>query len=200
MALTGGIGAGKSEALEAFGAAGAAVLSLDRLAHRMSRTGTPVYRRIVAAFGPSFLGADGQIDRRALGRAVFDDDSRRRLLERITHPPILGEMRRWLRSAAGRVKVVDVPLLFEKRLEKEFDAVVCVTAAWARRRARVLRRDGLTSAELLRRAAAQMDPRRRAALSDVVLRNDGSRNDLRRKARQYQRAFELMSRAGGPNG
>lgn len=200
MALTGGIGAGKSEVLKAFGAGGAATLSLDALARRLSRRGGPAYRRIVSAFGPALLGPDREIDRKALGRLVFSAPARRRLLENITHPLILREMRRWMRMSPGKVKIVDVPLLFESGLDREFDASICVTAVLARRRMRVLRRDGLSSIEFSMRAAAQLSPRLRAARADVVLANDGSRGELRRKVREYQKAFELISSAGGKNG
>jgi dephospho-CoA kinase len=200
VALTGGIGAGKSEALKAFGADGAATLSLDVLTHRLSSRGAPAYRRIVSAFGLFLLGPDREIDRKALGRLVFSDPSRRKRLESITHPLILREMRRWIRTAPGRVKIVDVPLLFEKNLESEFDASVCVTATLARRRLRVRRRDGLSLEEFSRRAAAQLSQRSRAARADIVLANDGSRVELRRKVKDYQRAFELISSAGGRNG
>lgn len=199
-ALTGGIGAGKSEALEAFRRAGAAALSLDAVAHELCRPGEPAYRRVVSLFGPRFVGRDGRLDRKALASVVFTDLLKRRRLEAVIHPLILARMKRWLRRAPAKVKIVDVPLLFEKNLEKEFDAAICVTAPLALRRRRVRRRDGLSSMEFSRRTAAQMSQSRRAALADIVIANDGSRKDLRRKAREYHKAFELISSSGGHNG
>lgn len=192
-ALTGGIGAGKSEALKAFRRAGAATLSLDAVAHALCRPGRPAYRRIVSLFGPRCVGPGGRLDRKALGRVVFADPLKRRRLESVTHPLIIREMRRWMRGTSARVKIVDVPLLFEKKMSKEFDAAICVTASLALRRRRVRRRDGLNPEEFARRAVVQMDQGRRAALADIVIANDGLKENLRRKAREYYKAFELIS-------
>lgn len=199
-ALTGGIGSGKSEALKAFRRAGAATLSLDAVAHELSRRGGPAYRRILASFGPGILGPGGRIDRKALGRLVFARAPRRRRLEALIHPLIISRMRRWLGRTRAPVKIVDVPLLFEKNLQKEFDAALCVTAPLALRRRRVRRRDGLSPGDFARRAAAQMDQARRAALADIVIDNAGSKKELYRKAREYHQALKLMSSSGGHHG
>jgi dephospho-CoA kinase len=199
-ALTGGIGSGKSEALKAFAAAGASTLSLDDVARRLAAAGAPAYRRIVAAFGPGVLGADGRIDRKALARLVFSRPSNLKRLEKAVHPLILKEMRRWIARDAGRIKVVDVPLLFEKNLESGFDASVYIKASLQSRRRRAFERDAMSGSEFRRRAKAQINPLLGAARADVVISNDGSKKDLRRTVNQYMNAFELISSAGGRNG
>src|SRR5208282_1727603 len=112
IGLTGGIGTGKSSLLAAFTRLGAATMSLDDVSHRLSRKGTPLYRRIVRPFGTDSLDSSGEIDRRALGRKVFAHPALRRQLERATHPAILREMRRFIAGSRRPVTVVDVPLLF----------------------------------------------------------------------------------------
>jgi dephospho-CoA kinase len=167
-------------------------LCLDEVAHQVLAKGGPACGPVRRAFGRDVLGRGGEIDRRALGRAVFAAPRLRRRLERLTHPAILARMRRRVRAHRRGLLVVDAPLLFEAGLEKEFDLTVVVTAA-ARRRARRLRlRDGLPPRELRRRLAAQLPPEPKARRADVVIGNDGTLGELRRKVREYHRAFELI--------
>ncbi|MCX5795667.1 MAG: dephospho-CoA kinase [Elusimicrobia bacterium] len=192
VGLTGGIGSGKSEALRALRGLGAATLCLDEVAHRVLSKGGPAYGPVRRAFGAAVLGPDGEIDRRALGRAVFADARRRRRLERLTHPVILREMRRTVRARRRGLLVVDAPLLFEAGLEREFDLTVVVAAGWRARLRRLRRRDGLPVSELRRRMTAQLPLAEKARRADVVIGNDGTRGQLRRTVREYHRAFELI--------
>lgn len=192
VGLTGGIGTGKSEALRAFRAAGAATLCLDQVHRRLSRPGGPAHRAIVRAFGRWVLGPDGALDRRALAARVFARPALLRRLGRATHPIIRREMERFLRRPRRGVAVVDVPLLFESGLARRFDATVAVSAPRAAQMRRVMARDGATRAEALRRIRAQWPARRKEGLADVVIRNESSLPDLRRAVAAYQRAFALL--------
>jgi dephospho-CoA kinase len=192
VGLTGGIGTGKSEALRAFRRRGASTLCLDEIAHQVLAKGGPAYGLVRRAFGRDVLGRGGEIDRRALGRAVFAQPRLRRNLERLTHPAILARMRRRIRTQRRGLLVVDAPLLFEAGLEKEFDLTVVVTASRLKRFERLRRRDGLSPRELRRRLAAQLPLARKARRADVVIGNDGTLGELRRKVREYHRAFELI--------
>ncbi|MBI5596427.1 MAG: dephospho-CoA kinase [Elusimicrobia bacterium] len=193
VGLTGAIGAGKSEALRAFAAAGAETHSADALSHELSRRGGPVYRAVVAAMGRGVLKPDGGLDRRRIAEAVFRDPAALRRLERASHPGILKELSRRMAEGRRPVAVIDVPLLFEKRMEKEFDLTVCVTAPAGLRAARVLRRDGGSRAAARRRARAQWPEARKAGMADVVIPNGGPRAALRRAVAEYQQAFELLA-------
>ncbi|MFA5140093.1 MAG: dephospho-CoA kinase [Elusimicrobiota bacterium] len=193
VALTGGIGAGKSEALAAFRDSGAQTLCLDTVARELSGPGGPVTRAVSRAFGPGMLGPDGGLDRTAVAKMAFSDARARRRLERAAHPPILREMRLRMERAKKPVLVVDVPLLFEAGLQGGFDLAVLVAARRGLRIGRVARRGGMDRVELLRRMRAQMPQERKEALADVVLRNDGTRAQLRRAVAEYQKAFELIA-------
>jgi len=192
VGLTGGIGSGKTEVRKAFARLGAKTLCLDEAAHRALAKGGAAYRPVVGAFGCGILDRRGEIDRRALGRIVFADARLRRRLERLTHPAVLAEMRRRVRAQRRGLLVVDAPLLFEAGLEREFDLTVVVTAGRERRLRRLRRRAGASPGELRRRLAAQMPLTRKAARADVVIPNDGTRSDLRRKVSEYHQAFQLM--------
>src|SRR5262245_52099011 len=99
VGLTGGIAAGKSLALAEFARLGAAAVSSDALSRELSRKGTPLHRRLAAAFGPGVLSEDGELDRAALAALVFKRPALRRRLERLTHPAILSELSRRVAAA-----------------------------------------------------------------------------------------------------
>lgn len=196
VGLTGGIGAGKSLALSEFARQGARTMSLDAINRDLSRRGGAAYAKIVAAFGRDVLGPDGEIDRRRLGERVFARPRDRRALERLVHPLILREMRSRIRAARGAVVVADVPLLFEKGLEPVFDLTMLVCGGVKARRERIRKRDRLGSAEIGARMAAQWPDAAKAVRADLVVDNDGTRRDLRRKVREFYQAFALIRHGG----
>ncbi|MEQ9093231.1 MAG: dephospho-CoA kinase, partial [Miltoncostaeaceae bacterium] len=141
LGLTGGIGSGKSAALDAFAACGAAVLSSDDVVHGLYAD-PAVTRAVVERFGPEVLGEDGAVDRAVLGPRVFGDRRAVAFLEGLLHPRIAGARLGWIaarraESPPPSLMVCEVPLLFEVGLAGDFDAVVVVTAPEWVRRARV---------------------------------------------------------------
>jgi len=198
VGLTGGIGTGKSTALAEFARLGAATVSLDQIARAQAQPGREGWAAIKKAFGADVLDEKGAIDRRRLGARVFRSPAERRKLERATHPAIRREMKRLISLLDG-VVVVDVPLLFEGGLQKEFDATVLVACAPARQLARVTRRDKLSPADARRRIAAQLPLARKRALADFTLDNDASRAALNARVRSLHAGLSLLY-GGTPNG
>jgi dephospho-CoA kinase len=132
VAITGGIGAGKSAALEAFARHGAATRSSDEIVHRLLRSDPEVRRELVERFGPEVIGSDGA-DRAAVARIVFNDPEQLDWLEELLHPRVVQEHAAWRRQLAEgpeppAVTVTEVPLLYETGGEKRFDIVVVITA------------------------------------------------------------------------
>jgi dephospho-CoA kinase len=133
VAITGGIGAGKSEALYAFQRAGAATVSSDEIVHHLLRTDPEVRGAIVAELGEGVLGADGSIDRARVANVVFGDRAKLDFLEQLLHPRVAQEYLTW-RDQLGElpnppaVSVTEVPLLYETGGDKRFDKVVVITA------------------------------------------------------------------------
>jgi dephospho-CoA kinase len=133
VAITGGIGAGKSEALYAFQRAGAATVSSDEIVHHLLRTDPEVRAAIVEKLGDGVLGADGSIDRARVADVVFADRSKLDFLEQLLHPRVAREYLTW-RDQLGElpappaVSVTEVPLLYETGGDKRFDKVVVITA------------------------------------------------------------------------
>ena len=176
VAVTGGIGAGKSETLRAFARHGAAVISSDDIVHELLREDPEVREAIVGRLGEGVLGADGHIDRGKVGRLVFSDPEALRWLEGLLHPRVVARYLRWRDELAEladppAVSVTEVPLLYEVGGETRFDKVVVVTAS---PEVRVARRLG-PMRDRERRFLSDEEKARRA---DFVYVNDGTRAEL----------------------
>jgi dephospho-CoA kinase len=140
VAITGGIGAGKSEALRAFARNGAATVSSDEIVHHLLRQ-PEVKHAIVARMGNGVVAPGGEIDRGALGTVVFNDREALDWLEELLHPLVAAEYLQWREQLAGlddapQVCVTEVPLLYETGGDARFDKVVVITAPSKLRRAR----------------------------------------------------------------
>ena len=141
VAITGGIGAGKSTALGAFRAHGAATVSSDEIVHHLLASDDDVRDAIVARLGEDVLGSDGRPDRGRVAQAVFGDHEQLAWLEGLLHPLVSREYLAWREQLAAlddppRVCVTEVPLLYEVGAEERFDKVVVVTAPAALREQR----------------------------------------------------------------
>ena len=176
VAVTGGIGDGKSETLRAFARHGAAVISSDEIVHELLREDPEVREAVVGRLGDGVLGADGHIDRGKVGRRVFSDPEALRWLEGLLHPRVVARYLRWRDELAElpdppAVCVTEVPLLYEVGGETRFDKVVVVTAS---PEVRVARRLG-PMRDRERRFLSDEEKARRA---DFVYVNDGTRAEL----------------------
>jgi dephospho-CoA kinase len=178
LAVTGGIGSGKSTVSSALRDHGAVVADSDRLAREVVAPGSPGLAAIEAAFGPSMLTGDGALDRAALAAVVFADPAARRRLEQITHPLVRGRFEQIRRAAPDDAIVVnDIPLLTTLDVAATFHLVIGVRADAEVRVARLVGR-GLTEADARARIAAQLTDEQRSPLCDVMLDNDGGPDDL----------------------
>jgi dephospho-CoA kinase len=176
VAITGGVGAGKSEALKAFARHGAATLSSDEIVHRLLREDEEVKAAVVERLGAGVLDGSGDIDRAAVGRIVFADRAELEWLERLLHPRVTRAYIEWRDELARRpdppaLCVTEVPLLYEAGGESRFGAVVVVTApAGVRARRSAAARDG--------RSKRLLPDEEKAARADFAYVNDGSLAEL----------------------
>jgi dephospho-CoA kinase len=177
IGLTGGIAAGKSEALKAFARLGAATLSSDAVVHELLES-EELRERLEKRWGPEVV-ADGGVNRAKIGEVVFADPEELSWLEEQVHPLVQERTAAWLLSlpAETEVAVVEVPLLFEAGSDKAFDTTVAVVTADEVRRQRAAARGHTLVDE---REARQLTQPEKAERAEHVVENDGSVEDLER--------------------
>ena len=183
--LTGGIGAGKSAAAEILRSRGVVVTDTDQLARQLVEPGQPALVEIVARFGNGVLQGD-HLDRRAMARVAFADETARKDLEAILHPRIRqaweAETERW-RQEGFPVGVVVIPLLFETAAEASFDAVICLACSAETQKQRLYQR-GWSETDINQRLASQLPLEKKMNRSNFVVWNEG---DLLTLAEQLDR-------------
>jgi len=187
LGLTGGIATGKSTVAEILRELGAIVFSADLIAHETIAPDGPAYEVVLQAFGPEIRAPDGTIDRGKLGERVFRDPQARLRLESIIHPIVIERLLhevKQLREDPGKreaVVVLEVPLLFEAKLEWMADKILLVAAEQDIQIRRLTRIRGLSVEEAERRIAAQMPITEKKARADWIIENGGSPEETRRQ-------------------
>lgn len=190
IGVTGNIAMGKSLVLGMLAERGAAVIDADQAAHQVLRRGGAAYEPVLATFGSAILGADGEIQRSALGDIVFADPAQLQRLEAITHPAIRLEIDRRIRSAAADVVVIEAIKLLEGDLKNALDAVWVVDASPGTQLERLMNVRGMSQAEARRRINGQNSQVDKLKQADLILSNDGDCEHLRA---QVQRAWRRIS-------
>jgi len=185
VGLTGGIASGKSTVATMLEELGAVIIDGDKLAREVVERGTPGLAAVVAAFGEELLTPEGDLDRPALGKVVFGDEAKRRVLEGIVHPLVFERYAALEASAPEDALVVhDIPLLAESGRADTFDAVLVVDVPVETQVERLVRDRGMDRADAEARIAAQATREQRLAIATHVLDNTGSREQLRDRVRE----------------
>lgn len=188
VALTGGIGSGKTTVGEILAGFGAVVLDSDQIARDVVERGSTGFDQIVATFGDEIL-KNGELDRSALASLVFKDPAMRLKLEQITHPLIRQSFAKAISLLPDQSIVVNqIPLLVESKHDYKFDYVVTVSAPEQIRVERLLKR-GLTKEQITSRIQAQSSDVQREAIADTVINNDKSEQDL---MQQVEKLWEIL--------
>jgi dephospho-CoA kinase len=215
VGLTGGLGSGKSTVAGIFRRLGAQVMEADAVGRGMMQPGQAVYQGIVQAFGPAVVREDGTLDRRRLAEMAFRE-GRLEELNAIVHPPVIAEQQRWMDALAkdqpDAVAIYETALLFEasrngatRDWQSRFDRHILVTAPEAMRIARYVARLGGPDADAATRSALEQEARQRMAaqlpdeekirLSDTIIRNDASLEDVTRQTEAVYRELRTLSAA-----
>ncbi|KAL6564797.1 hypothetical protein OROMI_016247 [Orobanche minor] len=187
VGLTGGIGTGKSTVSNLFKAHGIPVVDADIVARNVLKKGTGGWRKVVAAFGDEILLASGEVDRQKLGQIVFSNPDRRQLLNRLLAPYIssgifLEVFKLWMKGC--KIIVLDVPLLFEAKMDKWTKPIIVVSADPETQLQRIMARDDSTFEVAKSRINAQMPLDFKKAKADIVIDNSGSLADLNEHFRE----------------
>ncbi|MGA7992948.1 MAG: dephospho-CoA kinase [Thermoanaerobaculia bacterium] len=197
VGLTGGLASGKSTIAEGLAKRGIPTLDADRVVHDLYAPGAAGTRAVARAFGNEFLEGDGSVDRRKLSVRVFHDAEALAKLNRLIHPLVRDVQARWFEELGTKgepLGVVEATLLVETGGRARFDVLVAVSAPADMRLKRAIRRSGETDPnEFVKRMAAQLPDESREEVSDIVVRTDGTREELEVKIDAL--ADELRARA-----
>ena len=183
VALTGGIGSGKSLAAQFFADLGAVVVDSDQLARQVIERGSVGFDEVVTRFGDEILTV-GDIDRKKLGEIIFADSTARGDLEAITHPRIREALAAIVATLPeDRIVINQIPLLVETGGKARFDLVIAITSPDELRYQRLLER-GMKPQEIKSRIAAQVSDSARVAIADYIITNDGNAGNLLRQVKK----------------
>ncbi|MDQ6872957.1 MAG: dephospho-CoA kinase [Gemmatimonadota bacterium] len=183
VGLTGNIASGKSEIANMLADRGATVIDADLLAREAVGPETQALKDIVKRWGKDVLNDDGSLDRAALRRIVFADQSELDALNRIVHPGVTRLRDREIAHARERgdpIVICVIPLLFERNIVEEFDAIVLVDAPRPLRLERLVATRGMEATDAMNMIASQMPAELKRARADYVIENNGSLHDLER--------------------
>lgn len=199
VCVTGGLASGKSTLAAMLGRRGAVVVDADQLARRALDPGTTAFEQVCDLFGDDVVMADGRLDRRAIAARAFSDEGKRRALESIVHPEVFRGLVETLERHRDTPDVIvfDAPLTVETGFHRECDVVVVVSAPAVAQVVRATGQGKLTEEEARARIAAQLPPDRREAVADIVVRNDGTLEELDRQAGAL---WEELARRADPAG
>ncbi|MEG7280763.1 dephospho-CoA kinase [Bacillus sp. 0909A] len=184
IGLTGGIASGKSTVANMLIDKGITVIDADIIAKQAVEKGMPAYRQIIDEFGQDILLENGDIDRRKLGALVFTNEQKRLALNSIVHPAVREEMlKRRDESIANQETfvVLDIPLLFESKLESLVDKIIVVSVTKELQLERLIKRNQLTEEEALSRIRSQMPLEEKVSRADNVIDNSGTLKETKQQ-------------------
>lgn len=191
IAVTGGIGSGKSTVSAEFAALGAEVISADAVSHEIMLPGKNAYEAVVKLFGREILDSNDEIDRVRLADIVFSDAEKLNSLNSVTHRLIYEEIQRRIDSSEASTVCLEIPLLFSAKCPISIDASIAVTADKEIRLERVIVRDGCTAEQALARMAKQLPDEYLAAHADFVIENNGDIEALKIKTAEIWQSLGL---------
>jgi dephospho-CoA kinase len=182
--ITGGLGSGKSTVLDILKSLGYSTVSADELARLVVSPGSDGLKTVVQEFGNEILAHDKSLDRKKLGALVFKDAKKLSRLEAILHPLIQAEAKKYRKkfeSDGQAFAFYEIPLLFEKDLAKQFDAVIVVSSSKDSQLKRVINRDKLSVEAIDDRLKSQLSMNEKVKKADFVIKNDGTLDELKKQ-------------------
>jgi len=195
VALTGGIGAGKSTVAQNFAELGALVIDADQLARMAIERGSDGFAEVLLRFGDEII-LNGDIDRKKLAEIVFSDEAARKDLEKIIHPRVQAIFAEAIEDLEhDDILIYEIPLLVETDAAEKFDYIITVEADLELRKERLLKK-GLYISQIEKRMAAQATQESREAIADYVIRNDGDEDSLLRQVENLWESVLLPQSLG----
>lgn len=179
IGITGGIATGKSNVCQVIHELGYPIISCDEITNRNYQIGGKIYNVVLERFGNEYLLDDGNIDRKKLGKLIFNNESAKMLLNSITHPIIKDELLKEIEKYNEGLIFVEIPLLYEAKFESICDSVICVFLSQKYQVERLMQRDGIDEDFALKKIHSQMDLYMKKSLADYVVNSKGKFDETR---------------------
>ncbi|MTD41009.1 dephospho-CoA kinase [Erwinia sp. CPCC 100877] len=200
VALTGGIGSGKSTVADAFAAQGIAIVDADIIAREVAAPGEPALNDIQAHFGADVIAADGTLNRRKLREIIFATPQEKAWLNALLHPLIQSRTREAVARASSPYILWVVPLLVENQLQSRANRVLVVDVAPETQITRTMKRDGVTRDHAQQILAAQASREARLSVADDIINNDGDPQNAIAEVTRLHRLYLALASAGSSTG
>ena len=190
IGLTGNIAVGKSLVRQFLVDLGAAAIDADQVAHQVILPDGPAFDNVIDEFGEGIIGAEGEINRAALGKIVFADQAKLRKLEAITHPAIRARIDQFIRDAERQVVVIEAIKLLEGNLRQVVDTIWVVNSAPETQMLRLMSERGYSENLARQRIASQNKQDDKLRQADVIIENDGDMEETRKQVARAWREIE----------
>ncbi|MDE7385481.1 MAG: dephospho-CoA kinase [Anaeroplasmataceae bacterium] len=184
VGITGGIASGKSTVCQYLISLGYVVIDSDLISKDLSQKGKPIYKAILETFGPTYFLTNLELDRKKLGRYIFENPLAREKLNAITHPLIVEEMKNLIQKTEENLIFLDIPLLFEAKLSYLCDTIVCVYVDKETQLKRLMNRDGISKEYALSKIASQMSLEEKKNKSNYVIESMESFEETKENVRK----------------
>lgn len=187
VGLTGGVASGKTAVSGALKREGAYIIDADQIARELVQPKQPAWDELIRAFGTEILQEEGFIDRKKLAERIFRDPKQREVVDQILHPRIKEEMDRRIKEIVRKdpeaIVVIDAPLLIELGAHRKVDILIVVTSTPTQQMERLKERDGRSLEEAQGIFAAQLPIEEKVKLADIIIRNEGSLEEMEKRAK-----------------
>jgi dephospho-CoA kinase len=197
IGVTGGIGSGKSEVCAIFQSLGGMYYSSDIIAKELMNTDPRIKRRINALFGSSMYREDGMLDRKAMAKAIFSNDSLKEKVNAIVHPVVIeyfvGVVEKAQTSTVPSMLFIESALIYDAEIEDLFDYIILVVSDADRSIERVMKRDSVTRTEVMQRQSAQLPPDQHKEKADFTIENNGDLQSLKSNCMFVYRLLAQLS-------
>jgi len=187
LGITGTFGSGKSTVANMFKSSGAELIDADKIAHRVIRPGSGIYKKIINAFSRSILKKNKTIDRKKIAKVVFKDKKLLQKLNRIIHPEVIKIIKNQICSSTKDIIVLDAPLLIEAGLKRLVDKLIVVSILKKKQIERALKKTSLSEADILKRIKAQIPLKDKIRLADFVIDNSSTIGKTRKQVVSIRR-------------
>ncbi|MBZ4683882.1 MAG: dephospho-CoA kinase [Fusobacteriaceae bacterium] len=188
LGLTGGIACGKSEVSKIFNELGLVIIDADKISHNISKR-QDVIEEIKLEFGNEVI-KNNEINREALGKLIFNNKELREKLNNIMHPKIINEIKKQIENNKNEKNIIlDIPLLFEAKLEYLCDKTLLIVAEKETQIARLMKRDNISREYAIKKIESQMNIEEKKKLADFIIDNSGSKDELKEKIKNFYNKY-----------